>query len=520
MISGDITKFVAPLRTIVGRVELYNGSTLLDTFNNTDALQSIVVDRAGGTQFFGYGISQKATIKLQDKDRQINIHTDLKLKVFFDDKNVLPAFYVTKVVRDENTNQLTITAHDALYKATAAISSTNLMSFDGPTTLNKIARTAATTLGLTANIHANLLTTIGQIVYEGDVKPNWEGTETIRDVLNDLAEVYGCIYFVNYNDELVFKPLIAGAVLPIDKSSYFTLTAGEGRTLYSIANTTELGDNIKAGEMPETQYIRDNSLLDLRTDRAEIINNLQSEFYGFTMYEFNCAWRGNYLLELGDCISLTTKDNTQINSYLINDTITYNGGYKQVSNWSYKAEEETHTNPSTLGEALTKTFAKVDKIKQEIELTASKTDANTSQLAQLKIDTDSINATVQDIEKNVADANGNIAELTKKVNVAVTPEDLTVEIKKELNNGVSKVETATGFTFNDAGLTVSKSNSEMKTQITEDGMKIYKNDEAVLGVDNVGVNAKNLRATTYLIVGTTSRFEDFNGRTACFWIGG
>ena len=70
-------------------------------------------------------------------------------------------------------------------------------------------------------------------------------------------------------------------------------------------------------------------------------------------------------------------------------------------------------------------------------------------------------------------------------------------------------------------MTVDKANSEMKTTITEDGMTVYKNDEAVLVADNVGVNAKNLHATTYLIIGTNSRFEDYGtNRTGCFWIGG
>ena len=72
------------------------------------------------------------------------------------------------------------------------------------------------------------------------------------------------------------------------------------------------------------------------------------------------------------------------------------------------------------------------------------------------------------------------------------------------------------------GLTISKSNSEMETKITEDGMVVYKNDEAVLTANNQGVDAKNLHATTYLIIGTNSRFEDYKGgsRTGCFWVGG
>ena len=61
----------------------------------------------------------------------------------------------------------------------------------------------------------------------------------------------------------------------------------------------------------------------------------------------------------------------------------------------------------------------------------------------------------------------------------------------------------------------------MKTTISDDGMKVFKNNEAMLVANNVGVDAVNLSATTYLIIGTNSRFENYGtDRTGCFWIGG
>ena len=60
----------------------------------------------------------------------------------------------------------------------------------------------------------------------------------------------------------------------------------------------------------------------------------------------------------------------------------------------------------------------------------------------------------------------------------------------------------------------------MKTQITEDGMTVYKNEDAVLTANNTGVDAVNLHATTYLIIGNNSRLEDYGSdRTGCFFIG-
>ena len=107
----------------------------------------------------------------------------------------------------------------------------------------------------------------------------------------------------------------------------------------------------------------------------------------------------------------------------------------------------------------------------------------------------------------------------------MSAEDIQFQIKSELSNGVTNVTTSTGFTFNEEGLTIAKSGSEMKTNIDEDGMSVYRDNQEVLTADNTGVTAYNLHARTYLIVGENSRFEDFTSidgeaRTGCFWIGG
>ena len=125
-----------------------------------------------------------------------------------------------------------------------------------------------------------------------------------------------------------------------------------------------------------------------------------------------------------------------------------------------------------------------------------------------------------DFNNNIEVVNGDIQTLTQKVNASMTAEDVKLQIQSELNNGVTKVKTTTGFTFDDEGLIVSKSGSEMTTQITEDGMTVFRDNTAILTANNVGVDAVNLHATTYLIIGSNSRFEDYGeDRTGCFWIG-
>lgn len=171
--------------------------------------------------------------------------------------------------------------------------------------------------------------------------------------------------------------------------------------------------------------------------------------------------------------------------------------------------------PSAWVAAPEDTTEAIDAIEQQVV-------TNTQSIASLMINADSISASVQRVEQSVTSSldgvNQNITSLTNRVDATMSAEDIKFEISKELSNGVTNVTTSTGFTFDESGLTIDKSDSEMSTQITEDGMTISKNDETVLTANNKGVQAKNLYATTYLIVGN-SRFESYKGnRTGCFYV--
>ena len=109
------------VRTIKARVEHYAGSTLLNTFNGTDHIKEFSVERAGTGRFFGYGICGKLSLKLIDVGRALDVSAGNSFKVYYGAANDFltpyPAFTVTEVNRDENTNELSITAYDALYNA-------------------------------------------------------------------------------------------------------------------------------------------------------------------------------------------------------------------------------------------------------------------------------------------------------------------------------------------------------------------------------------------------------------------
>lgn len=525
MIVAEQSSIVAPVRQITAWVESCEDSTL---FKHTDRLKSFTIERVGDTdKFFGFGICQRLNVKLIDKDRELDFSTANTFKVVLGgQENLYPIFKVSEVNRDEATNALSITAYDALYQA--ANHTVSELELPQSYTIYAAANTCATLLGLPLLVDEDANECFQTNYPEG---ANLEGTENLREFLDAIAEATQTIYYIDGQGKLFFKRLDKEGepVFLIDKNVYFSLKNGDNRRLAAVCSSTELGDNyIAALEVSGTkQYIRDNPFWDTQENIAELVEAALAVVGGLTVNQFECDWRGNYLLEIGDKIGLETKDGETVYSYMIDDTISYDGSLSEKTQWQYTDNEnESLDNPTSIGDALKKTYAKVDKANKQIELVVSEVEDNGRRISSIEMTTDDIVASVEEVKKQTVASNNEledkIQEISNKVEATMTSEEISIAIKKEIDeNGVEKITTSTGFTFDEEGLTITKKDKEMKTQITEDGMTIYRDNTAMLIANNTGVEATNLHATTYLIIGTNSRFEDYDGnRTGCFWIGG
>lgn len=518
-------------RTIKARVDLLDGDSILETFTHDGALISYTVERIGEeSKFFGFGVCQKLILKLRDKERKINIVKGQKLDVSVGvDTEYLyafPVFFVDEVKRDENTNELEITAYDVIYQANNYTVSDIVIQQSY--TLYNFVTAAAALLGMPVRIVGDI--EAFNLLYEDG--GNFNGNESLRDALNAVAEATQTVYYQCSNWCLTFKQLDkdGAPLVSIDKSKYFTLSNKTPITLGNIMHVTELGDNVKTVSTYNgvTQFVRENPFYNMRSDIDTLLNDAIATVGGTTITQFDLKWRGNFLIEPFDKISIETKDGEFITTYVVNDTIEYRGGLVGKTKWEYTANDgETPSNPTTLGETLKQTTARVDKQNQRIDLVASSVSANNEAISSLQLTTNSINASVTEVEKNMNEkidaVDEELTTVKNSVDAKMSATEVSLAIKSELANGVSSVTTETGFKFDNEGLSISKSGSEMTTQVTEDGMTVYRDNTAVLAANNQGVYAANLHATTYLIIGNNSRFEDWEkdgqARTACFWIG-
>ena len=523
----------APSRELHGWVDVYRDSTLIYEFNPEDKLVSAKIENTTESgSLFGYTLCQKATVEILNQDNDITIQKGDRIEVWLgvmisedgSDNTSKPSFWVEEITSNETNGNITIVAYDIINKASKHKQKELTVTY--PISTVGYMELVANFLGVGVKYDNNLILT--STTYEEATPPNFSGEETLRDVLNDLAEITGTICYFDYEDDICFKSLKSDPVLDIDKSLYFEFKLGDSATISQVTHATELGDNLTGGvEGGYNAIIRTNAFISLREDIPNVLDNLLREVNGLTFHTYDLKWRANPALEIGDKVTVTLKDDSTVDIYYLGETLTFDGGLVATAAWKLGESESVDSNPTTIGEAINKTYAKVDKVNQTISMYAEKIEGNEKEIAQLNIDTGNIIASVegvsQTIEEGLSAVNGQVSTLEEKVSLGITKSDVTIEIQNALSNGVNKVETTTGYKFDQDGLTVSKSNSELSTQITENGMTVSQSGDTVLAANNDGVYAKNLHATTFLLIGDTSRFETFTEdgetRVGCFWVG-
>lgn len=133
--------------------------------------------------------------------------------------------------------------------------------------------------------------------------------------------------------------------------------------------------------------------------------------------------------------------------------------------------------------------------------------------ARLEAADTALSTAVARVEKLTGEATGLRQQLTQ---LRQTAEALTMEVSRT----GERVCTTTGFTFDEAGLTIARSDTGMENRLDEQGMQVLRAGQVLLSADAQGVRAADVAVDNYLQVGRSSRFEDYGtGRTACFFLG-
>ena len=312
----------------------------------------------------------------------------------------------------------------------------------------------------------------------------------------------------------------------ISTDSYYYLTT----TLkyYSYVN----GEWVEATDFKNTLYIRQENLF---ITQQEEVDNIYNAVVGFKVNNVSCENRGDITLDAWDMIKYTTDEGVY---YTLNENeLTFNGVCMSKVNTNIPSGKKNETTNIILP-SLDATIRRVQTIVNEAENSIKTITEKTTKLETDVSETaKAVNNNYQDIIDKLGDyaTEAEIIFIKESVTTAQNESSLAIEIAKKVQtDGVDRITTSTGYTFDEDGLTIQKTGSKVKSTLDETGLEILdatgSTDSSLLfaGYDELLgetiVRTKNLIVEKYLVIGKYSRMEDFVkdgvASTGMFWIGG
>lgn len=290
---------------------------------------------------------------------------------------------------------------------------------------------------------------------------------------------------------------------------------------------------VEATDMKNTLYIRTNNLF---ITQQEDIDNIYNSVVGFKINNITCENRGDITLDSWDMIKYTIDEKEY---YTFNENeLTYNGVCMSKVNTQIPAGKKTETTNIIVPNTAT-ALKRVQTIVNEVEGSMKTITEKTTVLESKTLENETaINNSYQDIIQKLGDyvKESEITAIKESVETSQTNSEYAIEIAKQVQiDGVTRLDTKTGYTFDEDGLNIEKTGAKTKTTLDETGLDVKDatgaSEESLLfaGYDEVIgetiVKSKNMTVEKYLVIGKYSRMEDFedtdgNLGTGMFWIGG
>ena len=215
----------------------------------------------------------------------------------------------------------------------------------------------------------------------------------------------------------------------------------------------------------------------------------------------------------GDIITVTDRNNKNVTLYVMSRI---RSGQRDT----LECTGSPHRNTTTaVNEQSYKALSgKVMEMRADVEgLRASHKDAQ-GRVSGVEVQVEGIRA---EVSRQQTTENNLVQRLTE---LEQTADQVSITVQRLQEDGTQRVKTQMGYTFDDQGLKISRSNAEIKNLLDNTGMYVERGSDTVLKANNEGVQALNIAVEKFLTVGQYARLENYNNgtdsqRTACFWIG-
>ena len=361
---------------------------------------------------------------------------------------------------------------------------------------------------------------------------NYDNTISGKQYISWLAEIMGSNAKIGRDGKLHLIPAKNLSEVKIDAKKGKSFTKGE---LYKVSRVAydngivkhEFGENTN-----NTLTIRQDNLFVSGTDekREQIVKNIYEAVKGLEIWNLTVENYGDISLDSTDIVIYTIGEEEYPTYY--DNSITYEMtvmGKVSVSIPTKQVEETTNKIEADIPSQVRSLKTTVDQQNAQLTIVATSTQ---------RLDT-KVENNYQEITKKFdgyTPINDTVTiqnQVTQIINSTYTRTEIDT---KMIDGTVEAVNTKTGMTFDQNGLTIDKSNSETKGNFNEKGLTVYKiNKETGETVETVleavydeklgetKVNATNLTAYKFLMIDNVSRIQnytDINGqnKTGIFWI--
>lgn len=318
---------------------------------------------------------------------------------------------------------------------------------------------------------------------------------TFRDIFDELAQVTASTICLNENDEVEIR-YITETNDTIDEEFLKDVNVNFGEK-YGPVNSIVLS---RTGEM-DNVYLKDdesvelNGLTELKIIDNQIMNfNNRSEYLPDILEKLNgLEYYVNDFVSTGICYyDLCDKYLVKIeeNIYpcvMFNDEVLVTQGLQE--NIFTEMPEQTHTEydkADKTDKKINRVYAIVNKQNQTITLLVETVEGYDSKIAQIELDSSTIKQIVSETQESVNDLGEQVEGVTTQMTSLITRADgVEIEINKIIEDGVDKVTTSNGYTFNENGLNIYKKNEsgfiEGYNALHNTEGSYYKDGDTILG---------------------------------------
>ena len=241
-----------------------------------------------------------------------------------------------------------------------------------------------------------------------------------------------------------------------------------------------------------------------------VAQNLYEHLRGVTYTPCKVSIPANMIICPGHTVQITDRNGKTITAYVMKktqsnqkDTLECTGSPCRDSVWAVNNQAHTSLN------------GKVLNLRTDVDGLKVENSNNSTRTSRLELD-------VEGIRGQVNAQNSETGALKEQVTqVEQTAREIRLSVESIQSDGVSKVRTGMGYTFDDNGLHIARDGQQMENLLDNTGMYVTRSGQTILQANNRGVVAVDVTVGNFLIVGSHARLENYStGRTACFYLGG